>query len=193
MITFSQSYFLSQNLFLNLGWQWSLAPRRAQTHSDGHVGTRSTGVTDRRWNHGSICPEGAGHRGDVATARDAAQRSERRQEIPHFLPTFLRPDGPHPPRSQGLRSPGNTTYRGQVHGQASHGSKWSITSDSVQSFSEVETITIIPSLRCDCYCSVIQSCLTLCDPLDHSMPVSSVLHHLPEFAQIHVHWVGVAI
>ena len=32
-----------------------------------------------------------------------------------------------------------------------------------------------------------------CDPMDCSMPVSSVLHCLPEFAQIHVHWVSDAI
>ena len=32
-----------------------------------------------------------------------------------------------------------------------------------------------------------QSCLTLCDPMDCSMPGFSVLHYLPEFAQIHVH------
>ena len=32
--------------------------------------------------------------------------------------------------------------------------------------------------------------LTLCDPLDCSVPGSSVLHYLPEFAQSHVHWVG---
>ena len=29
--------------------------------------------------------------------------------------------------------------------------------------------------------------------MDRSMPVSSVLHYLPEFAQIRVHWVGDAI
>ena len=32
--------------------------------------------------------------------------------------------------------------------------------------------------------------LTLCDPVDWSMPGSSVFHCLLEFAQIHVHWVG---
>ena len=42
-------------------------------------------------------------------------------------------------------------------------------------------------------CSVVQSCPTLCDPMDCSTPGSPVLHHLPEFAQIHVHWVGDAI
>ena len=33
---------------------------------------------------------------------------------------------------------------------------------------------------------VSQSCLTLCDPMDCSMPGFPVLHHLPEFAQTHV-------
>ena len=44
-----------------------------------------------------------------------------------------------------------------------------------------------------CCCSVAQSCLTLCNPIDCSMPVLPVLHHLPEIAQIHVHWVSDAI
>ena len=42
-------------------------------------------------------------------------------------------------------------------------------------------------------CSVTQSCLTLCDPMDCSTPSFPVLHHLPEFAKIHVHRVGDAI
>ena len=36
---------------------------------------------------------------------------------------------------------------------------------------------------CDC-CSVTQSCLTLCDPMDCSMTSFPVLHYLLEFAQI---------
>ena len=43
------------------------------------------------------------------------------------------------------------------------------------------------SLYC---CSVAQSCPTLCDPIDCSTPVFSVLHHLLKFAQTRVHWVG---
>ena len=39
-------------------------------------------------------------------------------------------------------------------------------------------------------CSVSQSCLTLWNPMDCSMPGFSVLHHLPEFAQTHVQWVS---
>ena len=39
-------------------------------------------------------------------------------------------------------------------------------------------------------CSVTKLCLTLCDPMNFSMPGSSVLFYLLEFAQIHVHWVG---
>ena len=34
-----------------------------------------------------------------------------------------------------------------------------------------------------CCCSVTKSCLTLCDPMDCSMPHFPVLHHLPELAQ----------
>ena len=40
------------------------------------------------------------------------------------------------------------------------------------------------------YCSVAQSCLTLCNPMDCRMPGLPVLHYLPEFAQTHVHWVS---
>ena len=39
----------------------------------------------------------------------------------------------------------------------------------------------------------LRSCSTLCDPMDYSRPGSSVLYHLPEFAQIHVHWLNDAI
>ena len=44
-----------------------------------------------------------------------------------------------------------------------------------------------------CCCLVTKSCSTLHDPMDCSMPGSPVLHHLPEFAQIHGHWVSDAI
>ena len=38
-------------------------------------------------------------------------------------------------------------------------------------------------------CSVTKLCPALFDPMDCSMPGSSVLHCLSEFAQIHVHWI----
>ena len=41
--------------------------------------------------------------------------------------------------------------------------------------------------------SVAQSCLTLCDPMDYSMPGLPVHHQLLELAQTHVHHVGDAI
>ena len=41
--------------------------------------------------------------------------------------------------------------------------------------------------------SVIQSCPTFYDPMNCSMPGLPVHHHLPEFTQTHVHWVGDAI
>ena len=40
------------------------------------------------------------------------------------------------------------------------------------------------------FSSVAQSCLTLCDPMDCSMPGLPVHHQLPEFTQTHVHWVS---
>ena len=45
----------------------------------------------------------------------------------------------------------------------------------------------------DFCCSITKSCLTLCNPMNCSMPVFSVLHCLPEFAQTDVHWVDAAI
>ena len=44
-----------------------------------------------------------------------------------------------------------------------------------------------------CCCSVTQLCPTPCDPIDCSTPGFPVLHHLPDLAQTHVHWVGDAI
>ena len=41
--------------------------------------------------------------------------------------------------------------------------------------------------------SVAQSCLTLCNPMDYSLPGFPVLHYLPEFAQAYVHCIGDAI
>ena len=43
------------------------------------------------------------------------------------------------------------------------------------------------------FSSVTQSCPTLCDPMNRSMPGLPVHHQLPEFTQIHVHRVGDAI
>ena len=40
---------------------------------------------------------------------------------------------------------------------------------------------------------VAQSCPTFCHPMDYSTPGFPVFHHLPEFAQTHVHWVDDAI
>ena len=43
------------------------------------------------------------------------------------------------------------------------------------------------------FSSVAQSCLTLCDPIDCSMPGLHVHHRLLELSQTHAHWVGDAI
>ena len=41
-----------------------------------------------------------------------------------------------------------------------------------------------------CSCSVVSDS---CDPMNHSTPGLSVHHHLLEFTQTHIHWVGDAI
>ena len=38
--------------------------------------------------------------------------------------------------------------------------------------------------------SVTQSCLTLCDPMNHSTPGLPVHHHLPAFTQTQVHQIS---
>ena len=43
------------------------------------------------------------------------------------------------------------------------------------------------------FSSVAQSCLTLCDPMNHSTPGLPVRHQLPEFTQTHVHRISDAI
>ena len=49
------------------------------------------------------------------------------------------------------------------------------------------------TVRSDQIRSVAQSCPTLCNPMNRSMPGLPVHHQLPEFTQTHVHWVGDAI
>ena len=43
------------------------------------------------------------------------------------------------------------------------------------------------------FSSVVQSCLTLCEPMNCSTPGLPVHHQLPEFTQTHAHQVGDAI
>ena len=43
------------------------------------------------------------------------------------------------------------------------------------------------------FSSVTQTCPTLCDPMNSSMPGLPVHHQLPESTQTQVHWVGDAI
>ena len=42
-------------------------------------------------------------------------------------------------------------------------------------------------------CIVTLSCLTVCDPMESSIPGFPVHHQLLEFTQTHVHWIGDAI
>ena len=56
---------------------------------------------------------------------------------------------------------------------------------------QAELITL-PCFHCvkNQITSVVQSCLTLCDPMNCSTPGLPVPHQLPEFTQTHIHRVG---
>ena len=56
-----------------------------------------------------------------------------------------------------------------------------------------DVVEVIYSLRTGSVSSVAQSCPTLCDPMNHSMPALPVHHQFPEIIQTHVHRVGDAI
>ena len=59
-------------------------------------------------------------------------------------------------------------------------------------FSRYTSRSGISESCCSC-CLVAKLCLTLNDLIDYRTPGSSVLHYLPELAQVRVHWVSDAI
>ena len=52
---------------------------------------------------------------------------------------------------------------------------------------------IIIVLNVNGFSSVSESCLTLCDPMNHNTPGLPIHHQLPESTQTHIHQVGDAI
>ena len=54
------------------------------------------------------------------------------------------------------------------------------------------SISVKPSTKLHIFrCWLIaQSCLTLCSPINYSTPGFPLLHHVPELAEAHVHWVS---
>ena len=59
-----------------------------------------------------------------------------------------------------------------------------LSTESIYAFAILSIISQASSVQ---FSSVAQSCLTLCDPMDCSMPGLPVHHQLPESTQIHVH------
>ena len=58
----------------------------------------------------------------------------------------------------------------------------------------LRSLCSIAELYCvPCHCSVTQSCLTFCNPMNHSTSGLPIHHQLPEFTQTHVHRVSDAI
>ena len=57
----------------------------------------------------------------------------------------------------------------------------------------LRVVKLIPFSDSVQFSSIAQSCLTLCDPMNCSMPGLPVHHQLPEFTQTHAHRIGDAI
>jgi len=64
---------------------------------------------------------------------------------------------------------------------------------TIRQLSQHDRILLSWKLQMTKPCSVSQSSPALCHPMDCSTLGFPVLHHLPELAQTHVHWVGDAI
>ena len=73
------------------------------------------------------------------------------------------------------------------------GSKVSVNSDYSHKIKKCLLLGRKAMTKLCCCCSVTKLWLTLCNPMDYSMPGFPVLHHLPELAQTHVHWIIDAI
>ena len=71
--------------------------------------------------------------------------------------------------------------------------------ESIYLWKKGRLFSSLPGINRSCFwspclfSSVAQSCLTLCDPVDCSMPDLPIHHQLPEFTQTLVHWVSDAI
>ena len=73
--------------------------------------------------------------------------------------------------------------------------RWSVITFSIQHEKHLKNIKSISmkKKKTKKFSSVAQSCPTICDPMNHSMPGLPVHHHLPEFTQTHVRRVRDAI
>ena len=60
------------------------------------------------------------------------------------------------------------------------------------SFKPIFSLSSFTSIKVQ-FSSVAQSCLTLCDPMNHNTPGFPVHHQLTETTETHVHWVGDAM
>ena len=73
-------------------------------------------------------------------------------------------------------------------------SSWRYSTIWMRMATSIHCLSVLPSqYLCLQFSSVAQSCLTLCDPMNRSMPGLPVHHQLVEPTQTHVHWVSDAI
>ena len=129
--------------------------------------------------------------GSVAQSRrtvcDPMNRSTPGLPVHHQLPEFTET---HVHRVSDAIQPSQDTHKFQVYNIMVHHFKGNapfIVIVKYWLFSLCYTIYLCQ------FNSVTQSCPTLCDPVNRSMPGLPVHHQLPEFTQTHVHQVSDAI
>ena len=113
-----------------------------------------------------------------------------RQEYWSGLPFPSPEDLPDP----GIK-PGSPTFRQTLYHLNHQGSLNKQTNTKINKIPEPVRVRKVNRIGLGSvqFSSVTQSCLTLCNPMDYSMPGLPVHHQLPKLAQNHVHWVGDAI
>ena len=113
-----------------------------------------------------------------------------RQEYWSGLPFPSPEDLPDP----GIK-PGSPTFRQTLYHLNHQGSLNKQTNTKINKIPEPVRVRKVNGIGLGSvqFSSVTQSCLTLCNPMDYSMPGLPVHHQLPKLAQNHVHWVGDAI
>ena len=113
-----------------------------------------------------------------------------RQEYWSGLPFPSPEDLPDP----GIK-PGSPTFRQTLYHLNHQGSLNKQTNTKINKIPEPVRVRKVNGIGLGSvqFSSVTHSCLTLCNPMDYSMPGLPVHHQLPKLAQNHVHWVGDAI
>ena len=142
----------------------------------------------RQWHPTPVLLPGKSHgwRSPVSCSPWGRSESERTERLHfHFSPSCIGERNGNPLQYSCLENPRDGgAWWAAVYGVAQSQTRLKRLSSSSSSI-----VKYVAEFWCSqlCSCSVTKLCLTLCEPMDCSMPSFPVFHYLPEFAQTHVH------